>query len=170
MAKKTEIKKDLSNLVKKLTEEKRTVPIQKVVPVEIKDEQDEDKVKYIPFAFTLEKELVLFIKELVLFRIKESLDNYFYNESEAIREGIELMKLAFPMEKRPVEISNPTKSGRGASLDKSIERVNTSFLLHEEHKEYIYDFIYHKQEGGGRFTKGEFITLVVEQLKRKYKF
>ena len=67
MAKKTEIKKDLSNLVKKLTEEKRTVPIQKVVPVEIKDEQDEDKVKYIPFAFTLEKELVLFIKELVLF-------------------------------------------------------------------------------------------------------
>ena len=163
MAKKTEIKKDLSNLVKKLTEEKRTVPIQKVVPVEIKDEQDEDKVKYIPFAFTLEK-------ELVLFRIKESLDNYFYNESEAIREGIELMKLAFPMEKRPVEISNPTKSGRGASLDKSIERVNTSFLLHEEHKEYIYDFIYHKQEGGGRFTKGEFITLVVEKLKRKYKF
>jgi hypothetical protein len=124
----------------------------------------------IPFAFTIDKNLVLFIKELVLFQITSSIDNYHYNESAAVREGINILKLEHPIERRPDEIINPTKRGRGNTLNKEIVKVNTSFLISESDREYIYDYIYNQQKSGGRFTKEEFLILVVDKLEQKYNF
>lgn len=158
------VKQDLTALLQRTTEQNRTVPIQKVVPVEKEKESNND----IPFSFKLDKNLILYIKELVLQKIKEDVNNYFYNESTAFKEGLELLKLSSPVPKRPKQISIPTKSGRGATIDKKVQKISTSFLLSEDDKEYIYDYIYHQQRGGSRFTKEEFFNLIVEKLKEKY--
>lgn len=123
----------------------------------------------IALTFTLDKNLVLYVKELVFFKINNNVDNYFYNESEAVREGIELLGLSSPVPQRPEEIKNPTKRGRGTKQDKEIVKVTTSFLISEKDLEYIYNYIYHQQKGGGRFTKEEFFVLVVEKLEEKYR-
>lgn len=123
----------------------------------------------IPFSFTLGRNLILFIKELVLKKINESVENYHFNESSAVREGIQLLCLISPVKQRPVEVGNPTKKGRKSTAAQGVIKINTSFLISESDREYIYNFIYEKQKEGGRFTKEEFFVLVVEQLGKKYK-
>lgn len=123
----------------------------------------------IPFSFTLDRNLVLFIKELVLKKINASVENYHFNESSAVREGIQLLRIISPIKQRPEEIGNPTKRGRKSTATEGVVKVNTSFLISESDREYIYNFIYERQKGGGRFTKEEFFVLVVEQLEKKYK-
>lgn len=163
------VKEDLASLLQMAKEEKRDVPVQMVVPVDNKKlDADKEVPKYIPFSFTVDRELILYVKNLVLQKIKEDVNNYFYNESTAIKEGIDLLKISSPVPKRPVEIGTPTKSGRGVATDKKIIKVSTSFLLSEEDKEFVYDYIYHQQRGGGRYTKEEFFNLIVEKLKEKY--
>lgn len=122
----------------------------------------------IPFSFTLDRNLVLFIKELVLKKINESVENYHFNESSAVREGIQLLSVISPVKQRPEEIGNPTKRGRKSTAAEGVVKVNTSFLISESDREYIYNFIYERQKGGGRFTKEEFFVLAVEQLEKKY--
>ncbi|MCT2410056.1 hypothetical protein NZD88_21070 [Chryseobacterium antibioticum] len=123
----------------------------------------------ISFSFTLDRNLVLFIKEIVFIRINESVENYHFNESLAVREGIQLLSENFPVKQRPEEIGNPTKRGRKSTATEGVVKVSTSFLISEADREFIYNFIYEKQKGGGRFTKEEFFILVVNQLENKYK-
>ena len=122
----------------------------------------------ISFSFKLEKKLIMFIKELVLSKISESVEYYNYNESSAVREGISLLRKSKPLEQRPDEIINPTKRGRKSTLGPGIIKLNTSFLISEADREYIYNFIYHQQKGGGRFTKEEFFCELVKELSSKY--
>ena len=122
----------------------------------------------ISFSFKLEKKLIMFIKELVLAKISESVEYYNFNESSAVREGISLLRKNKPLQQRPDEISNPTKRGRKSTLAPGIIKVNTSFLISEADREYIYNFIYHKQKGGGRFTKEEFFCELVKELSNQY--
>lgn len=129
----------------------------------------------IPFSFTLDRNLVLFIKELVLKKINESVENYHFNESTAVREGIQLLSKNSPVKQRPAIIGNPTKRGRkrgssGSSItNKDVVKVSTSFLISESDREYIYNYIYENSKGDERFTKEQFFVLVVEQLEQKYK-
>lgn len=123
----------------------------------------------IAFSFTLDRNLVLLIKELVLKKINASVENYNFNESSAVREGIQLLRIISPVKQRPEEIGNPTKRGRKSTATEGVVKVNTSFLISESDREYIYNFIYERQKGGGRFTKEEFFVLLVEQLEKKYK-
>lgn len=158
------IKSALSNLVKSVAEENRTIPTQKVVPIKKKISDD------VVFAFTLDKELILYLKELVLF--KKSSDNaqdYFFNESEAVREGIKLMQNSYShIKPRPEDIGVPTWRGRGQTTQDGVIKVNTSFLISKAERNFVYDFIYHEQKGGSRFTKEEFMILLIEELERKY--
>jgi len=123
----------------------------------------------ISFSFTLDRNLVLFIKEFVFKKINSSVENYHFNESSAVREGIQLLGEISQVNQRPEEIGNPTKKGRKSTAAEGVIKVNTSFLISEADREYIYNFIYERQKGGGRFTKEEFFILVVGQLEKKYK-
>lgn len=137
----------------------------------IKDEKQEFSTENnIIFSFYLNKDLLLYIKQLRIFKINSNSSHYLYNESEAVREGIQLLKEAFPnIPQRPDEIKNPAKAGRGAKSDPNIVRSRTSFAMSEADVEFIYNFIYNKQKGGDRYTKEEFFSLLVEHLENKYK-
>lgn len=120
----------------------------------------------ITFAFTLPISMIAYIKELVIEKLSE---DYNYNESNAVREGIKLLKIASPnLEQRPDEYAIPTKKGRKSTADKEIKMKSTSFLISEADQNFIYNFIYNKQKGGGIFKKEEFFDLIIEQLEQKY--
>ncbi|WP_336691078.1 MULTISPECIES: hypothetical protein [unclassified Chryseobacterium] len=137
----------------------------------IKEEKPEFSTENnIIFSFNLNKDLLLYIKQLRIFKIHSDLSHYLYNESDAVREGIQLLKKAFPnISQRPDEIKNPAKAGRGAKSDPNIIRSRTSFAISEADVEFVYNFIYDKQKGGDRYTKEEFFCLLVEHLEKKYK-
>ena len=139
--------------------------LQKTVQENTKEYSTENNI---PLSFLIEKSLVLFVKDLVLQRIKDSVDNYHYNESVAVREAIDLLRKAVPVASRPAEIMNPTKRGRKTTASPDAVKVATSFLISEADREYIYNFIYDKQKSGGRFTKEEFFIELVNQLEIKY--
>lgn len=119
------------------------------------------------FAVTLPVSMIAYLKELVIFKMNE---DYSYSEGSAVREGIELLQGVSPFVKqRPEEVPVPTKKGRRTTADKTIIKKNTSFLISESDLNFVYNFIYHKQKGGGVFIKEELFTLLIELLENKYK-
>jgi hypothetical protein len=117
-------------------------------------------------AFTLPISMIAYIKELVIEKLAE---DYSYTESSAVREGIQLLKLVNPtLKQRPDEVANPTKKGRKTTLNKEIIKKTTSFLLSEADQNFMYNYIYKEQLGGGLFRKEEFFNLIIEQLEQKY--
>lgn len=120
----------------------------------------------ITFAFTLPVIMIAYIKELVITKLSE---DYSYNESSAVREGIQLLKLVNPnIEQRPDDLPISTKKGRKSTADKKIIKKSTSFLISADDQNFIYNFIYKEQKGGGIFKKEEFFSLLIEQLELKY--
>lgn len=117
-------------------------------------------------AFTLPISMIAYVKELVIEKLAE---DYSYTESSAVREGIQLLKLVNPtLKQRPDEVVNPTKKGRKTTLNKEIIKKTTSFLLSEADQNFMYNYIYKEQIGGGLFRKEEFFNLIIEQLEHKY--
>lgn len=139
----------------------------------VEHEKSENKINYstlnnVIMAFHVDKELILFIKKLVFFKINEDVNSYHYNESEAVREGINLMRLTMPnLKERPAEIENPTRKGR-RTTNSGIVKVKTSFLVSENDKQFFYNLVYDRQKGGGTFTKEDFLKLIVEHLQNNY--
>lgn len=133
---------------------------------------EEKKYEYsdkntVVFAVTLPVSMITYLKELVIFKMDS---DYSYSEGSAVREGIKLLKEESPFVKqRPDDVPVPTKKGRRSTADKDIIKKNTSFLISEADLNFVYNFIYHKQKGGGVFIKEELFTLLIELLENKYK-
>lgn len=118
-------------------------------------------------AVTLPVSMITYLKELVIHKIES---DYSYSEGSAVREGIKLLQEASPFVKqRPDDVPVPTKKGRKSTANKDIIKKNTSFLISEADQNFIYNFIYHKQKGGGVFIKEELFSLLIEHLENKYK-
>lgn len=136
------------------------------------DKLEEKKHEYstkkkVIFAVTLPVTMIAYLKELVIFKLDS---DYGYSEGSAVREGIELLQEASPFVKqRPDDIPVPTKKGRKSTADKEIKKKSTSFLISEADLNFIYNFIYYKQKGGGIFIKEELFSLIIEQLENKYR-
>lgn len=122
------------------------------------------------FSFRVNQDLIHYIKKLRLFKIEEKTSNHLYSESDVVREGIELLRETFPeIPQRPDDVEMPTRRGRGLKRDPDTIMSNTSFTLSDHDVNFIYNFIYDKQKGGGRYTKEEFLALLVEHMEMKFK-
>lgn len=118
------------------------------------------------FAVTLPISMISYLKELVIFKMDS---DYSYSEGSAVREGIRLLQEASPfVHQRPDDVPVPTKKGRRSTADKEIIKKNTSFLISEADLNFVYNFIYFKQKGGGVFIKEELFSLLIEHLENKY--
>lgn len=136
--------------------------------------QEQEKVfsteNTVIFSFRVNQDLIHYIKKLRLFKIEEKASNHLYSESDVVREGIELLREKFSnVPQRPIDVEMPTRRGRGLTRNPSIIMSNTSFTLSENDVNFIYNFIYDKQKGGDRYTKEEFLALLVEQMEKKFK-
>lgn len=122
------------------------------------------------FSFRVNQDLIHYIKKLRLFKIEEKTSNHLYSESDVVREGIELLRDTFPnIPQRPDDVEMPTRRGRGLKRDPNTVMSNTSFTLSDHDVNFIYNFIYDKQKKGGRYTKEEFLALLVEHMEMKFK-
>lgn len=122
------------------------------------------------FSFRVNQDLIHYIKKLRLFKIEEKTSNHLYSESDVVREGIELLRETFPnIPQRPDDVEMPTRRGRGLKRDPDTIMSNTSFTLSDYDVNFIYNFIYDKQKKGGRYTKEEFLALLVEHMEMKFK-
>lgn len=136
------------------------------------DKIEEKKYKFskennITLAFTLPITMIAYIKELVIHKLS---GDYGYNESAAVREGLKLLEANSPfIVQRPDDIGVPTKRGRKSTADKEVKKKSTSFLISEADQNFIYNYIYYKQKGGGIFIKEELFSLIIEQLENKYR-
>lgn len=125
------------------------------------------------FSFNVDRSIVDFIRNFVD-KKRDNPDDYHYNQTDAIREGIVLMKLKNPdIPQRPAKIGIPTRKGRvlGSTAQDFIktEKIKTSFRINEIEKEYIYDYIYSKTLNDKTFGKEHFLGELIENLKDKYK-
>lgn len=135
-------------------------------------EQEKEYSTYntVIFSFRVSQDLIHYIKRFRIFKIEENPSNHLYSESDAVREGVQLLRNTFAdIPQRPKDIEKPTKRGRGLKRDPNTIMSNTSFTLSENDVNWIYNFIFHQQKGGGRYTKEEFLALLVEHLEMKFK-
>jgi hypothetical protein len=122
------------------------------------------------FSFRVNQDLIHYIKKLRLFKIEEKTSNHLFSESDVVREGIELLRETFPnIPQRPDDVEIPTRRGRGLKRDPDTVMSNTSFTLSEYDVNFIYNFIYDKQKKGGRYTKEEFLALLIDHMEMKFK-
>ncbi|WP_312306364.1 hypothetical protein [Chryseobacterium sp.] len=121
------------------------------------------------FSFRVNQGLIHYIKKIRLFKIEEKTSNHLYSESDVVREGIELLRKTFPdVPQRPDDVEIPTRRGRGLNRDPNTIMSNTSFTLSDHDINWIYNFIYDKQKGGGRYTKEEFLSLLIKHMEMKF--
>lgn len=125
------------------------------------------------FSFNVDKSNVDFIRKFVDMK-RSNPDDFHYNQTDAIREGILLLKEKNPhITERPSAIKIPTRKGRifGSTVEEfnKIEKIKTSFRINEIEKEYIYDYIYSKTLIEKSFGKEDFLEELIESLKSKYK-
>ena len=129
--------------------------------------QEEEKEKNnITFSFVLEIEKVEILRKVESFRRKT---DFHYSISDAIREGIEFMKIKnTDLLIRPNGLI-PTRRGKRSNSEKR-ETVHTSYRITETEREFIYDYIYTKcVNKDGNFTKDDFMEDLIKALKLAYK-
>lgn len=158
---------------------------------EIGDRQIFSEEKLLNFSFNVDRVLIDFIRKFVDYK-RYKLNDYHYSQTDAIREGIFLLKeVHTEIEKRPSFAKIPTRKGRtsGVSIKmmNKVEKVKSSFSINEVEKEFIYDFIYHKIKSNVNFLdqndqddveeffkrntygKEDFFKEIVQILSQKYK-
>jgi Arc/MetJ-type ribon-helix-helix transcriptional regulator len=139
---------------------------------EIGDKQIFSEDNLFNFSFNVDRSLVDFIRKFVDIK-RSNPDEYHYNQSDAIREGIKLLKEAnIEIGQRPRSVKIPTRKGRtfGSTVEdfNKVEKIKTSFRINEIEKEYIYDFIYSKATSEKPYGKEDFLEELTEALKQKY--
>lgn len=140
---------------------------------EIGDRQIFSEDNLFNFSFNVEKSLINFIRKFVEMK-RTNPDDFHYSQTDAIREGINLLKEINPdITQRPKSVKIPTRKGRilGTVVEEGIkaEKVKTSFRINEIEKEYIYDFIYSKTTSEKPYGKEEFLEELTAVLKEEYK-
>lgn len=121
-----------------------------------------------PFSFNLAKNKIEWLRNFVAFKRKTPAF-FHYNNSSALREGIEIMREKYPIERRPKEIENPIRLGRPYFLDEQDKKKKTSFIISQADREYIYDFIYKYSADSEFFGKENFFEYIIEVLSNTYK-
>lgn len=139
---------------------------------EIGDRQIFSEDNLFNFSFNVEKPLIDFIRKFVDIK-RTNPDQYHYSQSDAIREGINLLREINPtIIQRPRAVKIPTRKGRvyGTVIDEGnkTEKVKTSFRINEIEKEYIYDFIYSKATSEKPYGKEDFLEELTDVLKEEY--
>lgn len=158
-------KRGLSNLVDAGSD------LQKTTDIINENKAEFSRVNDIHYSFYGNINIVLYLKKL---RLSKNLEPnfYYYNESTAVREGIDLLRKAYPnLPQRPKEVVFAGLVGRGKIAGSDVKKIKTSFTISEYDQEFINDFIYSKRQSSGmaRFTKEEFFSIMIEHLEKKYK-
>lgn len=116
------------------------------------------------FSFTVPKENIELIRNFVIEKRNSDVAHFHYNNSSAIREGINLLKEKYPnLQQRPKGIKFPARSGARGSLN-GVETYSTSFSISEAHREFIYDYIYLKSLSTDGYNKVDFFADLVSLL------
>lgn len=124
--------------------------------------------KFQSFPFNLEQEKVEFLRNFVSFKRKSGPAFFHYNNSSAIREGVELLNEKYPdMKRRPAEIKIPTRYGTRGRLN-GVVKVKTSYWINEVEREFIYNFIYMKSLQQEEYNKSEFMDDLIDALVAQY--
>lgn len=122
------------------------------------------------FTFTLDKDVIDFLRNFIAFK-RNIKDHYNYNQSDAIREGIENLKSYYgDIPTRPITEKIPTRKGKafGSKLSSTRKKITTSFYLSDNDREFIYDVIYFNTKKGEVYGKEHFINQIVELWKKEY--
>lgn len=116
------------------------------------------------FSFTVPKENIELIRNFVIEKRNSDVAHFHYNNSSAIREGINLLKEKHPnLQQRPKGIKFPARSGARGSLN-GVETYSTSFSISEANREFIYDYIYLKSLTTEGYNKVDFFADLVTLL------
>ena len=116
------------------------------------------------FSFNIEKSMVDFIRDFVLEK-RENPKYYHYNNSDAMRDGISLLRESnSKIKRRPSNALLPTKRGTLGRLN-GITKVKTSFSISDRDKDFLYNYIYFKQQKKEDFGKADFFEDLVKALK-----
>lgn len=116
------------------------------------------------FSFTVPKKNIELIRNFVIEKRNSDVAHFHYNNSSAIREGINLLKEKHPnLQQRPKGIKFPARSGARGSLN-GVETYTTSFSISEAHREFIYDYIYLKSLSTEGYNKVDFFADLIVLL------
>lgn len=126
--------------------------------------------KFSSFTFTLDRAIIDFLRKFIAFK-RNVRDQYNFNQSDAIREGIVQLKSHYGnIPQRPGSVKLPTRKGKafGSKITSTQTKVTTSFYLSENDREFIYDVIYFNIKKGLAYGKEDFINQIVEVWKKEY--
>lgn len=123
---------------------------------------------FLSFPFNLEQEKVQFLRSFVLFKRNLSPEFFHYNNSHAIREGIDLLGQAHPnLKKRPKTVKIPTRLGSQGSLNGKV-KLKTSYWINEVERDFIYNFIYANSIIKNEYSKSDFMDDLIKILCSTY--
>lgn len=135
------------------------------------EEQKEEyfsKEKFLSFSFNLELEKVKFFRDFVVFKRNSNPAFFHYNNSSAIREGIELLQLKNPkLKRRPSSVKISSRFGTMGRLN-GIVKLKTSYWINEFERDFIYNFIYAESLSNPDYNKSSFIDDIIDVLKTEY--
>lgn len=147
-----------------------------VVDLEIETEEylkpvEEQKLsadKFSTFAFNIEEEKVKFLRDFVLYKRNIDPQFFHFNNSKAIREGIEILSELYPdLKKRPQEVKIPTRKGTDGLLN-GVIKLKTSYWINQIEKDFIYNFIYAESLKNDDYNKSAFMSDLIEAINTKY--
>ncbi len=122
--------------------------------------------KFSNFSFNIEKSMVNFVRDFVLQK-RDNPKHYHYNNSDAMRDGIAFLRESNPnIKRRPSNALLPTKRGTLGRLN-GITKVKTSFSISDKDKDFLYNYIYFKQQKKKDFGKAEFFADLIQALKEE---
>lgn len=164
-------KQDLSALIGKAkqTQLETPAPVQKVVPIiqpkEIKKIPEES---YKNFPFNVEQDRIEYLRNIVLYKRRLSPEFFHYSNTDAVREGIECLREAYPeVEPRPSSVKYSTRNGTLGRLN-GVEKIKTTFSISERDKEFIYNLIYKKDGRPAEYNKADLFDELLEKLEKRY--
>lgn len=124
--------------------------------------------KFSTFAFNIEEEKVKFLRDFVLYKRNSNPQFFHFNNSKAIREGIEILSELHPdLKIRPQEVKIPTRKGTDGLLN-GVIKLKTSYWINEIEKDFIYNFIYAQSLKNNDYNKSDFMTDLIEGINSKY--
>ena len=123
---------------------------------------------FFTFSFNLEQKAIEFLREFVLYKRKSDSIFFHFNNSQAVREGMLLLKANNPtIEARPKHLKIPTRIGRDGSLNGAV-KLKTSYWINEVERDFIYNFIYAKSLQNANYSKTDFINDLISAIKNEY--
>lgn len=124
--------------------------------------------KFLSFPFNLEQDKIEFLRNFVTYKRKSDPAFFHYNNSSAIREGLELLDKEYPeLRKRPAAVKIPTRYGTRGRLN-GVIKIKTSYWINEVEREFIYNFIYMKSLTNEDYNKSEFMDDLINALTNEY--